>query len=238
MRRAIIREYDKLAENLSNYVAVMNYRFMNLCVKAEPVSLLPITVMIDGESQKLEECVQLGKDGDYMFALFPKYEEDMGSIMSGVALAHPEFKQEIKQMSVTVPEENGREREQEVDYLQVTMPEVDDERYDVLKEGVKLVYDECKAQMEVANNKAKVKFTELSVIETKENLELLDNELDKLNNQWNAQRDRLRDIKLEEINSAYNKWLGAQAQKEIAMMEEEDARGTDAVNSTKMGEHE
>jgi hypothetical protein len=238
MRRAIIREYDKLAENLSNYVAVMNYRFMNLCVKAEPVSLLPITVMIDGESQKLEECVQLGKDGDYMFALFPKYEEDMGSIMRGVALAHPEFKQEIKQMSVTVPEENGREREQEVDYLQVTMPEVDDERYDVLKEGVKLVYDECKAQMEVANNKAKVKFTELSVIETKENLELLDNELDKLNNQWNAQRDRLRDIKLEEINSAYNKWLGAQAQKEIAMMEEEDARGTDAVNSTKMGEHE
>lgn len=238
MRRAIINEYEKLAGNLSNYVGVMNFRFMNLCVKAEPVSLLPVEVMVEGESKKLEDCASVAKKNDYQFMLLPKYEEDLKSIMKSVALSHPEFKQEIITNSVTVPDPDGNEREQEVRYLEVTMPEVNDDRYDALKKGVDVIYDECKAQMEVANNKAKVKFTELAFTETEDNMDLLKKELDKLNTQWNEQRDRLRDAKLEEINSAYNKWLGTKAQEEIARMEEEDARGVNAGMSTKMGDND
>lgn len=235
MRRAIIREYDKLAENLSNYVAVMNYRFMNLCVKAEPVSLLPIEITIEGESQKLEECVKMAKDGDYKFVLFPNYEEDMKDIMRGIAMVHPEFKQEIKTINVGVPDENGNKKDRETKYLQLTMPEVNDDRYDVLTQGVKLIYDDCKLQMEVANTKTNAKLAGLTPGESEENIDLLNKELDKLNAQWNEQRDKLRDDKLEEINTAYTKWLGAQGQQEIAKMEEEDARGVGAGMSMKMG---
>ena len=238
MRRAIINEYEKLTTNLSNYVGVMNFRFMNLCVKAEPVSLLPVEVMVEGEPKKLEDCASVAKKNDYQFMLLPKLEEDLKAIMRGVAMSHPEFKQEIITNSVTVPDPDGNDREQEVKYLEVTMPEVDDERYEVLKKGVDAIYDECKIQMEVANNKAKAKFTELAFTETEENLDLLNKELEKLNTQWNGQRDKLRDAKIEEIDNAYNKWLGVQGQKEIARMEEEDARGVDAVRSMKMDNYE
>ena len=76
MRRATINEYEKLADKLSNNVGVMNYRFMDLCVKAEPVSLLPIEVLIEGEIKKNEECANISKEGDLQFEVFPNYEEE------------------------------------------------------------------------------------------------------------------------------------------------------------------
>ena len=234
MRRAIIFEYERLADNLANYVGLMNFRFMNLCIKAEPASLIPVEISIDGEKEKLENCADVAKEDDYQFMIIPKFEEDLKDIMRGIALSHPEFKQEIQTKTVVVPDEDGGERDYDVKYLLLTMPEVDDDRYDVLKEGVKLIYDDCKLRMEAANNKAKVKFSQLAFTETKENLELLDKELDKLNKQWNEQRDKLRDNKIEEIDAAYNKWLGSFGREEIARMEEEDAHSTDAGMSMKM----
>ena len=38
-----------LKEKLNAYVSLMNYRFINLCVKAEVGSLLPVTVTADKE---------------------------------------------------------------------------------------------------------------------------------------------------------------------------------------------
>lgn len=234
MRRAIIFEYERLADNLANYVGLMNFRFMNLCIKAEPASLIPVEISIDGEKEKLENCADVAKEDDYQFMIIPKFEEDLKDIMRGIALSHPEFKQEIKTKTVVVPDEDGGERDYDVNYLLLTMPEVDDDRYDVLKEGVKLIYDDCKLRMETANNKAKIKIAQLAFTETKENLELLDKELDKLNKQWNEQRDKLRDNKIEEIDAAYNKWLGSFGREEIARMEEEDAHSTDAGMRMKM----
>lgn len=238
MRRAIIREYDKLADKLSNYVGVMNYRFMNLCVKAEIVSLLPVKVMIEGESQKLEECANVLQESETEFRILPKYEEDLKDIMVGITMAHPEFKQDIKSMTVDIPDEDGAVQQQDYKYILLSMPAVDDDRYKVLKDGVKLSYDECKLQMEVANDRSKAKFAELASTETEGNMDLLKKELDKLNDQWNEQRDKLRDAKLDEINKAYNKWLATMAQNEIARMEEEDAHSLRSGMSMKLGQNE
>ena len=49
-----------------------------------------------------------------------------------------------------------------------------DDRYDVLKDGVDVIYQDCKAQMEFANNQAKAKFAQLKEVETADNLKLLD----------------------------------------------------------------
>ena len=54
MKREIIKEFDMLGDALSTLNAQFAYRLMNLCVKAEPVSLLSIEAMIEGEPQKLE----------------------------------------------------------------------------------------------------------------------------------------------------------------------------------------
>jgi len=52
MKKAIeilIRELDS---KLGGYAALLNYRYLNLCVKAEPVALLPVVIEDkDGDTQ-------------------------------------------------------------------------------------------------------------------------------------------------------------------------------------------
>ena len=134
MKRAIIKEFDQLGEMLSNYCGMFSYRLKNLCVKAEEVSLLPIQVMIDGEMQNLEKCTTIAKKDEYSFMIFPNFDEDIEILGMGILRVHPEFKQKIESMKANSSDENGKPKEVDIRYILVTMPDVDDDRYDVLKE--------------------------------------------------------------------------------------------------------
>lgn len=234
MRRATIAEYDRLADKLASLVAMMDYRFKNICVKAEEVSLLPITARIEGEDKNLEDCATIGKDDDYHFMIFPKYDEDMMDIAVAIARVHPEFRQERKSMPVTVPDRHGNEKEVDAKYILLTMPEVDDERYDVLKEAVKVEYNLCKEQMEGANIVAQAKFATLAAGETKEDLDILQEEVDKLNEEWSGKRDDIHAAKLKEIEDAHRKWQEEQEESNQQRREEEAARGESAATSMKI----
>lgn len=234
MRRATIAEYDRLADKLASLVAMMDYRFKNICVKAEEVSLLPITARIEGEDKNLEDCATIGKDDDYHFMIFPKYDEDMMDIAVAIARVHPEFRQERKSMPVTVPDRHGNEKEVDAKYILLTMPEVDDERYDVLKETVKVEYNLCKEQMEGANIVAQAKFATLAAGETKEDLDILQEEVDKLNEEWSGKRDDIHAAKLKEIEDAHRKWQEEQEESNQQRREEEAARGESAATSMKI----
>lgn len=234
MRRATIAEYDRLADKLASLVAMMDYRFKNICVKAEEVSLLPITARIEGEDKNLEDCATIGKDDDYHFMIFPKYDEDMMDIAVAIARVHPEFRQERKSMPVTVPDRDGNEKEVDAKYILLTMPEVDDERYDVLKEAVKVEYNLCKEQMEGANIVAQAKFATLAAGETKEDLDILQEEVDKLNEEWSGKRDDIHAAKLKEIEDAHRKWQEEQEESNQQRREEEAARGESAATSMKI----
>jgi hypothetical protein len=225
MRRAVIKEFERLGEVLSNYNAVFAFRLKNLCVKAEEVSLLSVEVLVEGELQKLENCTTISKKDEYSFMIFPIYDEDMPSLAQGLMRVHPEFKQKFESMTVEGVDINGHQEDTEVRYILVTMPDVDDDRYDVLKDGVKLCYEECKAQMDAANLKADAKFATLTVGESEEDMERLKAGRDKLNEQWNGQRDKVYEEKLQEIEEAHNKWLAEKAESDKKREEEEAARG-------------
>jgi hypothetical protein len=234
MRRATIKEFDKLGETLSNYTSVFAFRLRNLCVKAEEVSLLPIEVLIEGELQKLEQCTTIGKDDEYSFMIFPHYDEDMVPLGHSITVAHPEFKQKIETMTVDTVDENGNSKEADVRYIRVTMPEVDDDRYDVLKDGVKVCYEECKAQMDAANAKADAQFAMMIVGESEEDIKKLETEREKLNRQWNDHRDNIYNEKLQEIEDAHNKWLAEKAERDQKAAEEAAARGEDVISKMKL----
>ena len=234
MRRATIREFDSLAEKYTNYIGIMDFRFRNLCIKSDPMALLSVKVLIEGELQNIEQCADVGKDNDYQFMVFPKYEEDLGQIAKGILESHPEFKIEGKTMPIESVDENGNDQTVDVKYLLLTMPEVNDDRYKVLKDGVDAIYQDCKIQMESANNISKAKFAELAPGETKEDLDKLDKELKRLNKQWNEQRDKIHQAKLDDIEEAHNKWLAEQAEQMQQRTEQENARGEEAAHSMKM----
>lgn len=234
MRRSIIKEFDQLGESLSNQSAQFAYRMKNLCVKAEEVALLPVEILIEGEFQKLESCATIGKKDDYSFMVFPNYEEDLETMGKGIFRVHPEFKQKIGSMQVDSVDEAGKNKSMDVHYILLTMPEVDDDRYDVLKDGVKVCYEDCKARMEVLNRKADAKFAELTIGDTDEDVKKLKAAREKLNEQWYGHRDKLYNEKLQEIEEAHNKWLAERGEEERKRMEDEASHNDDVALSMRM----
>lgn len=208
MKRAIIQEFEHVGDNLSTLSAQFAYRLMNLCVKAEEVSLLPIEVMIEGEYEKLEDCTSIAKDDDYSFSIFPNFEEDIPALAQAIFQVHPEFKQEMKTMTMeNIPDGKGNHKDVELRYLLVTMPEVNDDRYDVLKDGVKALYEECKTEMSAVNSAADVKFAKLLVGESPEDHQQLSEAREAQTKQWYEQRDKIYNEKIQEIEEAYKNWL-------------------------------
>ena len=215
MNRAAIREFDKMSDSLSTLNAQFAYRLMNLCVKSEPVSLLPILVNIEGEQQKIEECAHVSKDDDYTFKVFANYSSDIPALAQGIFKTHPEFKQELFEEEVEYIDEDGEERVDKVPYILLTMPEVNDDRYDVLKDGVKAIYEDTKVKMENVIANADVKMAELMAGESEADIEKVKKNRDKQVKTWTEQRDKVYNKKLQEIEEAHSKWLLEQSDQRL-----------------------
>ncbi len=236
MKRSIINYFDMLQERLTAYVAMLNFRYMNLCVKAEEASLIPIQVPVEGAVKKLEDVCTIGKKGEYSFALIPNYDDEMDNIAKSVALTHPEFKQKKESMNVSGVDENGKNVQGDVGYLLLTMPEVNDDRYDALKNGVDFFYKDVKVKMEAAIVESTAKLTSLLVGEPEKDVDSVKDGLEKLKKEYTEKRDKLRDDKLQEIEDAHNKWLSENSQ--IAEREQEiaAARGENAGSTLRLNE--
>lgn len=207
MKRSIGNELNELYTKLSNLSGVFGYQLQNLCVKAEPVSLLTIEVNVEGENQKLEDCTTVAQNDEYSFMIVPHYEDDIPALEQGILKAHPEFKLEKKTMTVDSIDLKGNPKEVEHPYILATMPNVTDERYDILNESVKLLYDNCKAKMEAAILKSDTKLAGLLVSEGKDTVDEVTDAIDMIKKEWNDKREQTRDDKLKEIEDAYQKWL-------------------------------
>ena len=207
-----------MSDSLSTLNAQFAYRLMNLCVKSEPVALLPILVNIEGELQKLEECAQISKDDDYTFKVFANYSSDIPALAQGIFKTHPEFKQEMFEEEVEYIDEDGEERVDKVPYILLTMPDVDDERYDVLKDGVKVIYEDTKVRMENVIANADVKMAELMKDESEADIEKVKKNRDKQVKTWTEQRDKIHAEKLQEIEEAHNKWLNEEAERRLEIL--------------------
>lgn len=221
MKRSIINQYDQLQEKLSGYLAMLNFRYMNLCVKAEEASLLPISVNIEGASRKLEQVSVIGKKDDYHFMIVPHIDDDLKAVAQGIAMTHPEFKQDVDYLSIDVNDAEGNPMGRDVPYILIGMPEVDDERYDILKEGVDVFYQECKTLMEKAVVQVKGKIAMYSIGEPAEDIDNINKTVDKLKDEKSQERDKLHEEKLKEIEEAHKKWLAEQAQKNPQNAEDE-----------------
>lgn len=221
MKRSTISKYDQLKERLSGYVALLNYRYMNLCVKVEEVSLLPIKVDVEGESKRIEDVCNIAKKDDYSLMVFPKYEEDLLAISYGIAKSHPEFKQERQNMGV----ETDDGQNVDVEYILLTMPEVDKNRYDVLKQAVNILHDECKVDMERAKAETEGEIALLVSDEKESEIDKLKEAVKKLDKTWTDKREQVHDEKLKEIEEGYNRYLQSKAEAEQKLQEEQMTAG-------------
>ena len=233
MKRAIINQLGQLSEQLKGYVGALNYRYLNLCVKAEEASLLPIQVPIEDELKNLEDVAYAGKRNgdDYSIYVIPKIQDDMRDIADAVRSYHPEFIQEIQKETVDPQDGSG---EQEVQLLRLKMPEVNDDRYDVLKQGANTFYDMCKADMEKARMEADMQFAALGIDEKPEDMDKVKKGVDETCDMWTKKRDQLHDEKLKEIEDAHNDWLANKQAADQKKQEDEAAKNQNAGSSMRL----
>lgn len=114
------------------------------------------------------------------------------------------------------------------------MPEVDNDRYKVLKNSVDLLYNECKAEMDVAKQKFEIKFASLTVGESEEELDNLKKSIDKLNDQWTEHREKIYNEKVQEIEDAHNMWMADRVEETLDHIEEQEAHNEEAGFSMRM----
>ena len=216
MKRSVINKFEMMEGKLSGYVAQLNFRFMNLCVKAEPMSLLSARFNIQGEEKPIEDVAQVSKKGDYQFMAIPNFEDDMAPLAVGIALKHPEFKQEYGEETVNVVDEQGDPQSVKVKYLLLTMPEVDNNRYDALKTAVDAAYNQCKAQMEAVTERAEPEIALLLEGEDQQDIDRVKAAVERLKKSYNDQREKLYDEKMKEIEEGHENWLIKQSEVRIS----------------------
>ena len=236
MRKAIEILIGEMESKLSGYAALLNYRYLNLCVKAEPMALLSINVINDeGENQDLEDVAFAMLADNYTFEIIPKDPNAIYAICKGLLKDHPEFKQDV-----VTPADNRKlfrnvENER---HILCKMPEVNKDRHDFLMDAVKTLYDKCKVEIEKVDAAYSAKLaTKISGF-PKEEIEEAMNKMEDSQQMYNKMIENYLTSKQKEIEDAYQHYLDEQAAKKAAADEKAAARGETAGQEYRMANHE
>lgn len=185
------------SDKMSGYMTLLHFRYMNLCVKSEPASLMPVTISFLGEEKNIEDVAQVGQPDDFHLAVVPDSKHMTNLIVQNIFLAHPEFKLERKTIG------SG---EDEKEYLEYEMPEVDENRRDFLNQAVKSLHDEAKARIDAVHTEQKAALAEYFK-EPSNDLDETYKELDNIHHEYVDKVHDLRNTKLQEIAEGYLRYL-------------------------------
>ena len=236
MRKSIALTLGEASSKMSGHVALLNYRYLNLCVKAEAASLLIVTVEYDGHNLDIEQVADVASPREDQLQVYPKSPDMLAPISKAIAAVHPEFKQEvIKEENNNGSSSSGKEEDEDKSIL-LTMPEVDKNRRDALMEGVKLLYDETTAELtaiyETYTQKALIQLMDGKAEEIDECKKALDD----LKKEHFDLADNYRKNKEKEIEDAYKRYMEQKEEKIKNKQEHEAATNKKAGHSLKMGE--
>ena len=217
MRKSIELLLGEMDAKLNGYAGMLNYRYMNLCVKAEPMALLSFVITdVEGNEYNIEQVADCMQPDKFSFEIVPREMEMLPFIQKGITEAHPEFKQEVikpkeeDHFFQSNTEEYDNER-----HIVCKMPEVDNNRYDTLKEAVKTLYDQCMVEID----KVKAKYTQMLADKTgdlpKEEADEAKKQMKKLSEQYDDICKTYRDNKEKEIEESHESWLVGLAEERL-----------------------
>ena len=234
MKKAIEMLIRELESKLGGYAALLNYRYLNLCVKAEPVALLPVVIEDkDGDTQHIEDVARTMLINQYQFEVIPMDQDMVFNICKGFLTHHPEFKQEV----VVSAEDHKLYQDIENEkHIILTVPEVNKDRHDFLLDSVKVLYDQCKVQVDKTNAAYAAKLAAKVVGQSEEVIEESKNKLEESQQMYSDMIDKYLAAKQKEIEDAYQHYLNEQTAKKAAADEVEAARGKHAGRQMRIGD--
>ena len=217
----ILEIVKNLEKRLMGYCVLLGYRYMNLCTKAEPVSLLSATVVIDGNEYEIEKVAHAAIPDKMHIYLYPLDKTLIPYICAAMLKEHPEMKQDI------IDDPDGGEKPGKV--ISLSIPPVDEDRKDALTDMVNALHEDCCKRMEMDYNVAVVEAAKVSMALPAETQDETKEELKKTYDSFRQNADKYKENKIKEIEEAYAA-LGEEAAKEEEQKkEEQDAKGLDSI---------
>ena len=201
MNNYISFETIDFAKKLKGYNMLFNYRMSNLCVKAEPTALMPVTVFVAGTEYNLEEVANILKPDDFSFDVYPKNQNNLQDIISGIFDVHPEFKMELK---TDKAENEGGADTQHVFY---TMPPVDKDRRKLLNETTKTFHKECMVNLDVTYADLQARLVEPYTQMSPQDVDEARKGFKKVYDDSRDECDKMLQLKLNEIEEGYQRFL-------------------------------
>lgn len=201
MNNYISFETIDFAKKLKGYNMLFNYRMSNLCVKAEPTALMPVTVFVAGTEYNLEEVANILKPDDFSFDVYPKNQNNLQDIISGIFDVHPEFKMELK---TDKAENEGGADTQHVFY---TMPPVDKDRRKLLNETTKTFHKECMVNLDVTYADLQARLVEPYTQMSPQDVDEARKGFKKVYDDARDECDKMLQLKLNEIEEGYQRFL-------------------------------
>lgn len=201
MNNYISFETIDFAKKLKGYNMLFNYRMSNLCVKAEPTALMPVTVFVAGTEYNLEEVANILKPDDFSFDVYPKNQNNLQDIISGIFDVHPEFKMELK---TDKAENEGGADTQHVFY---TMPPVDKDRRKLLNETTKTFHKECKVNLDITYAELQARLVEPYTKMSPQDVDEARKGFKKVYDKAREECDKMLQLKLNEIEEGYQRYL-------------------------------
>jgi hypothetical protein len=209
---------------------------LNICVKAEPVALIPIKVTINGNEYDIEDIANMGLPNKSQYCLIPNNESHIEPLIRDVLKEHPELKAEVKVMTkdgfYDMDEVDDGEDRQKVVLL--TVPPVDKDRHDTMIELVDLFNKKCKNDMEIIKVKSDAKIGKALLNESEETIDEVKENVETLTNSYSDMREKQISDKKEEIEEAYKLYLENHEKEETKKREEQEARGENVGFSMNM----
>lgn len=236
MRKAIEILISEMESKLGGYAALLNYHFMNLCVKAEPMALISISVRDnEGEVRNLEDVAFAMLADDYTFEIIPKDMSLLYAICKGMFNDHPELKQDV----ITPSDDNRLFREDENEqHILCRVPEVNKDRHDFLMDAVKTLYDQCKVEVDKTNVAYSAKLIAKISGMSEEEIEEAKNNLEDSQQKYAKICDDYLAAKQKEIEDAYQRYLDEQTAKKAKQDEIDATRVNRSSDHMKMGSYE
>lgn len=231
----ILKEYDRLQ---GGQVALLLYRLMNLCLKAEAAALLAVEIVTDGDKVNLEDVANVFNPQEDQYCIIPQDESFLFPISKGLVKLHPEFKIELKLLSDEGLEDFSADEDSEssskMKVILATVPKVDKNRHDILIDAVDVLYNDCKSRLEQYKADYLARLTNSLEGHSAEDADEMRKQFDETTDQYSEMRDKMRDEKKDEIEKAYEMYKANQEEISTNQKEEQMAKGRDKMLSMNM----
>lgn len=196
---------DQFQKVLDNKLALMQFRFANACVKADPASLLSVRVDCDSMVMNIEDACDVVKKDEDKFFLIPQDDSYLEPIADAVDAEHPEFGQQVVEMKLSADNDTT------VMTLLLTVPPVDKNRHDILVAAVDGYKDVFEKSVEKDKAMLLVQIAPRLIGLSKEEADEVNEIINKGVDEKKEKAGQLADEKKKEIDEAYQRYQESQA---------------------------